>query len=94
MNKLLITYDLMKEGQNYPNLIENILKIAPAKMIWHCLESVWIVKCNSTATEVRDFLIQFIDENDKLLVVELTGTSAWRGFNEECKNWLILNLPN
>ncbi|SFN15787.1 hypothetical protein SAMN05421594_1437 [Chryseobacterium oleae] len=94
MNKLLITYDLIKHGQDYPNLIENIIKIAPPQMIWHCLESVWIVRCNSTAEEVRNFLEQFIDENDKLLVIELTGTSAWKGFDGECKDWLLLNLPD
>lgn len=85
----LIGYDLNKSGQDYTTLIEAIKKLGTW---WHCLDSTFIVKSSSSAALIRDHLNQFIDSNDELLVVCLTGEGAWTGFSKECSDWLKNNL--
>ncbi|MDR7371762.1 CRISPR-associated protein Cas2 [Flavobacterium aquidurense] len=85
----LIGYDLNKSGQDYTTLIEEIKKLGTW---WHCLDSTWIIKSSSNASIIRDHLKKFIDSNDELLVVCLTGEGAWTGFTEECSIWLKNNL--
>jgi hypothetical protein len=85
----LIGYDLNKSGQEYETLIEEIKKLGTW---WHCLDSTWIIKANSSTSIVRDHLKKIIDNNDELLVVCLTGEGAWTGFSDECSNWLKNNL--
>jgi hypothetical protein len=43
-------------------------------------------------TQVRDYLVQHIDDNDQLIVADLGGNAAWQGFNEECSKWITNNL--
>lgn len=90
MKSYLIGYDLNKPGQNYDNLFAAIKKVGGTW--WHCLDSTWIVKSNSTTVAIRDALRPHIDDSDELLVIELTGVAAWVGFNEECSGWLKENL--
>lgn len=85
----LIGYDLNKSGQDYTTLIEEIKKLG---IWWHCLDSTFIVKSSSTALLIRDHLKKYIDSNDELLVVCLTGEVAWSGFSTECSNWLKNNI--
>ena len=91
MKTYLIGYDLMKQGQDYNALIEEIKKIDDW---WHCLDSTWIIKTNLTAEQIRDRLIPKIDSNDKLLVVRLRQEAAWIGFQKECSDWLKNNLTD
>ncbi|MEP3211154.1 MAG: CRISPR-associated protein Cas2 [Maribacter sp.] len=85
----LIGYDLNKSGQDYKTLIEQIKKLGNW---WHCLDSTFIVKSSSTASLIRDHLKKFIDSNDELLILCLTGEGAWTGFSKECSDWLRKNL--
>lgn len=89
MRTYLIGYDLNKQGQNYNRLIEEIKHIGNW---WHCLGSTFIIKSNSTALEIRNHLNKFIDNNDELLVVRLTGEAAWVNFEKNCSEWLNNNL--
>ena len=89
MKTYLIGYDLDKPGQDYSNLIEAIKKIGTW---WHCLDSTWLVKSNYTATQIRDYLLPHIDQNDELLVALLSGEAAWYGFKGDCSTWLTNNL--
>jgi len=89
MKSYLITYDLLKPGQNYDELYEAIKKLGNW---WHCLQSVWIIKTDSTAIQIRDALQSYCDSNDKLLVVRLSGEGAWTGFDSTCSSWLKTNL--
>jgi type IV secretory pathway VirJ component len=50
------------------------------------------VKHDGPATAIRDTLKPKIDENDKLLVVRLSGEGAWAGFDNDCSSWLKNNL--
>lgn len=91
MNAILIGYDLNKSGQNYDQLLDAIRAQFPN--YWHCLDSTWIVKTNATPVEVRDWLQSYIDANDELFVVDITGkAAAWTGFVGNCNDWLKNNL--
>lgn len=81
----LIGYDLNRE-KNYQDLIEAIKGLGSW---WHHLESTWIVRSPLTAKEVRDKLRPHLDEDDELLVVDVTGRArAWTGFNRRGSDWL------
>lgn len=86
----LITYDLHSPGQDYETLIEGIKKLGTTW--WHCLDSVWIIKSTLTCSVIRDRLGKYIDKNDELLVVELTGSWATSHLSKNCNDWLKNNL--
>jgi len=88
MKTYLVGYDLNRPHQDYPELIRAIKQFP----WWHYLDSTWIVKSNSKASEIRDNLAQHIDTNDELLVVSLTGESAWTGFDATASAWLHENI--
>ena len=91
MANILIGYDLNKQGQDYAKLIAKI-KVLGSDW-WHCLDSTWIVKAELTAVQARDALLPFIDSNDEIFVVEISGEpAAWAGFDNECSEWLKANL--
>jgi hypothetical protein len=59
---------------------------------WHHLDSTRIVKSDSTAAQIRDWLKPHIDASDELVVLRLTGEGAWVGINEQGSKWLMDNL--
>jgi hypothetical protein len=73
MRTYLISYDLDKPGQNYDGLIVRLKALGAIKMLY----SEWVLRAASTAVAIRGDLQRFIDSNDKLLVVGLTGEAAW-----------------
>ena len=85
MYTYLISYDLMKSGQDYSGLIKKIKELGTW---WHCLDSTFIIKSNSNAVTIRDTLKYYIDNNDKILVVRLQGEGAWSNFDYNCAKWL------
>lgn len=85
----LIGYDLNKAGKNYDGLKDEIKKLGAW---WHHLDSTWIVKSDLTVSQIRDKLSPYIDSDDELLVVTLTGAGAWKGFNTQGSDWLKKNL--
>lgn len=86
MSVYSISYDLNRPGQNYEGLIKAIEQSFAAH--WHCQRSMWIVKSNRTAIQVRDLLLPHIDSNDSLFVSEVTGNCAWAGFSKAGSDWL------
>ncbi len=89
MKTYMIGYDLDRPGQDYPELIEAIKNYG---WWWHHLDSTWIIRTDSSAAQIRDYLQQFIDPNDELLVARLSGEAAWRGIPERGSKWLRDNL--
>jgi len=90
MNTLLIGYDLNKAGKNYDGLVTAV-KACPDW--WHYLDSTWLVKTVSTAEAMRSKLSPYIDGDDELLVINVTGdAAAWLGFNKQASEWLRTNL--
>lgn len=86
----LIGYDLNREGDNYSArnkaLRDHIKEKYPT--YWANLDSTFIVVTNLTATQIRDDLLAYVDDDDELLVVALTGVGAWHGFNASGSKWL------
>jgi hypothetical protein len=69
----LISYDLDKPGQNYDGLIGRLRALGAVKVLY----SEWIFATTASAVAIRDDLRRFVDANDMLLVVGLTGEAAW-----------------
>ncbi|WP_444659389.1 hypothetical protein ACRQV7_02975 [Caproiciproducens sp. R2] len=73
-NAKLITYDLVKPETDYADLIDAIKKYPG----WcNMQKSVWIVSSSDSCATIRDHLKRYTDSDDRLLVVALTGESAW-----------------
>ncbi|WP_037622880.1 hypothetical protein [Streptomyces aureus] len=90
MAALLIGYDLNRPGQNYTALIKEIKDLGS----WcHPLESTWVVTTPKTVSQVRDLLRGYVDRNDELLVMNVTGT-PWASYNlsSEVAAWLETNI--
>jgi len=74
MNKLfLVTYDLMKQGQDYERLFSALEKLGARRALY----SVWMLRGNYSVTSLRDTLRNYIDSNDRLLVCEVSDWSSW-----------------
>jgi hypothetical protein len=57
----------------------------------HITESLWAVKTEKTAVEIRDRLLKELREDSRILVVKSGVESAWR--NPICSNqWLKEHL--
>ena len=76
-----ISYDLVKPGKDYSTLIEELRRLG-AKTV---LKSQWVVRWNqTTAKAVGAHLRQFMDSNDRLIVVQIDGTDwcAWNAISK------------
>lgn len=91
MKTFLISYDLglPETRQDYINLISHIKSYARwAKPLY----SVWFIKSEKTAGQIRDELKGFLDANDKLLVVEITKHWGTFGVSKDVTDWMKNNL--
>ncbi|EHK6028312.1 TPA: hypothetical protein ACVU43_004582 [Vibrio parahaemolyticus] len=80
MSKYFISYDLIKD-KDYERLYRELNRYGAIRV----LESVWCLKHSSTSTsDLRDHFSDFIDSDDRLLVIESAG---WASRN-------LLNSPN
>ena len=84
----IIIYDLCNPGQNYQNLY-CALRNFPH---WGKLtESVWAVVSNKSCAEIRDYLKQWIDTNDRLMVVQSGCNAAWQNMIAS-NEWIKSNI--
>lgn len=81
----IVSYDLDNPGQNYKDLITAIKTHAYAKIT----ESCWCIFTDSSSTDIRNDLKQYIDANDKLFVAKLSGESAWSGLPDKVSEWIL-----
>ncbi|MBC3348497.1 hypothetical protein HU811_17815 [Pseudomonas sp. SWRI196] len=73
-NNLFVSYDLKTPGQNYEKLIEGIKTLGP----WAKLQqSFWYVNSNLDAAAAGNYLKQFTDANDYLVVVDATNNNVY-----------------
>jgi hypothetical protein len=85
MRTLLVGYDLNKAGQDYDDLID----VLETFDHWHDLDSTWLIRTDETPTAVRDNLKRFLDSNDELLVIDVSGdAAAWTGFSASANAWI------
>ena len=83
----VVSYDLRK-SRDYESLYEAIKSYGS----WaHVLESTWAIVTDKTHVEVRDHLLEHIDDDDGIFVVKSGGAGAWHSVL--CQNkWLKDNL--
>jgi predicted transcriptional regulator len=77
-----VTYDLIAE-KDYDSLIDRLNELDTVKVQL----SQWLLSADNTAIEVKNHLAQYVDEDDKLMVIEFSkkpaytkaikGTNAW-----------------
>ena len=76
-----VTYDLIKE-KDYDRLINRLKELDTVKVQL----SQWFLSAENTATEIKDHLAQYVDDDDKLMVVEFSKrpqfTKAIKGTND------------
>lgn len=76
MGQFTVSYDLVAPGQNYDRLIDKLKSMGAQKI----LLSQWVLWSNLSAEQIRDTLKQYIDANDRLVVIDFTGRpwATWR----------------
>ena len=84
----IVLYDQCQPARDYDRLYQ-ALKSFPN---WGKLtESAWAVVSESEAPQIRDYLKQFIDSGDRLIVIQSGRSGAWTKVlaNDE---WVKTNL--
>lgn len=70
----IVLYDLCQPGRDY-NRLYQALKSFPN---WGKLtESAWAVVSEYGAVQLRDYLCQFVDSGDRLIVILSGKSAAW-----------------
>jgi hypothetical protein len=73
VKRFLITYDLLRPGQNYEKLFPALQRIGAVRVLY----STWVVRGNWSAKQLCDYVYQVVDANDRILVTEMGDWAAW-----------------
>ena len=84
----LISYDLRAPGRNYDILYQAIKGYRTWARI---TESYWAIVTTQSASEIRNYLVQFMDSNDRLFVIKSGKEAAWRNARAN-SDWLKNHL--
>jgi len=86
----MISYDLIAPGRGY----EALRSFLESHSYWaKPVESLYLVKTNKSAEVFRNDLLNYLDTNDKVIVIDVTGrASAWKGLPDKVSNWIKSNL--
>lgn len=88
MATYLVSYDLIGK-KDYERLFEHLRTYTTRA---RPLASLWTIVTEKSATEIRDGINQYVDADDKVLVVKSAGVGAWRGLSAEVTDWLKKHL--
>ena len=90
MSVYLISYDLKRPGQSYPELYETLKQASS----WsHYLESVWLISTSESLEAWSQKIRAKIDANDSFLIVELSATQPYSGWlPQEAWDWIKEHL--
>jgi hypothetical protein len=91
VNLLLVSYDVKAPGRDYTALYDAI-KASPGW--WHYLESTWIVATAESVGVFSERLSSAIDQNDRLLVVDIKGKEVNGWLPAKAWEWLQQNGAN
>ncbi|MFZ1720170.1 MAG: hypothetical protein WAU28_02350 [Candidatus Moraniibacteriota bacterium] len=92
MKTFLISYDLgaPESRLSYTELSNHIKS---RYFTWaRPVKSVWLVKSDKNAAEIRDEIKGVFDSNDKLIVVEISGNWATYNISKEVTDWMRINI--
>lgn len=81
----LITYDLRVPGRDYISLYNTIKEYGDWQ---HPVESTWFISSNLQADDIYNHLFQFIDKNDRLLVIQVNQTNKQGWLAKSFWDWL------
>lgn len=86
MTTVLLSYDLNAPGKKYEELYEKI----KAYGTWcRVVESTWIVlNASATASSVYEDLRTVLDDSDKIVCVDITGSALYGWLDEATLEWL------
>lgn len=86
----LISYDLNKPGQDYPELYKEIKLLGST---WcHPVDSTWFVVSTLLPDQIVSRLKAVTDPSDSIIVVRATAPGAWDRLSIEASEWLKTNL--
>jgi hypothetical protein len=88
MKCYIIAYDL-RMGGNYTSLHNAIKDYSTWAKI---TESTWAIVTSQSAKQVRDNLLGYMDNNDRLFVIKSGGEAAWMRVMSS-NDWLQKHLP-
>jgi hypothetical protein len=75
MGNFIVSYDLNRPTPTHKQMDDHLGKIGVTR--GRVLETVWYVAYSGTTAELRDYLLQILDQNDRLLVVRCSD-AAWQ----------------
>lgn len=78
-----ITYDLI-DKKDYDTLIDRLKELDTVKVQL----SQWFLSADNTAIEVKDHLAQFVDDDDKLMVIEFSKKPSYTKALKGTNDWL------
>ncbi len=87
-NCFIISYDLCSPNRDYKQLYS---AIKPYGTWGRLTESTWAVVADSTVVQIRNFLMRFIDNDDRLIVIKGGKEAAWVRTIAN-SNWVQQNL--
>ena len=82
----LITYELKNKERNYESLYNEIKKLGHW---WHYIKNTWIVRTNIDLNECTRNLHNRIDDNDRLLIIDITNIEMNGWLPEEAWRWIV-----
>lgn len=94
MAMYLVSYDLRQE-RSFEDYVRVYDKLRTAVTFCWPLHSVWIIETTYSPKEIIDILVSTgtVDDNDGLIVCELTGVADWRRVkNKQVADWLNQKL--
>lgn len=86
MANFVIGYDLIKL-KDYPKLWAEMERLGAHK----AMRDFYLVNLDNTPTEVKDHLKQFVDEDDRVFVVEFTKEPKFTKALKGTKGWISDN---
>ncbi len=84
----VVTFDLKNPGLNQENLITVIKSFGS----WARLNSCsYLISSHSSAVQIRDHMLKYMYQTDKIYVAHLYKESAWFGMGDEISTWIRNN---
>lgn len=92
MKTFLISYDLgVPESHSDYIALSDFLKSQYSTWA-RPVKSVWLIKSDQNAAQIRDNIKKFLDTNDKLIVVEMSGNWGTYNISKEVTDWMKNNI--
>jgi hypothetical protein len=91
VNTIQVNYDLISPGKDYEKLFE-FLRNSPGGWA-KPLKSMWFVRTNRSAGQLRDAIKSYVDANDELVTVDVTYADWATNFRDSTVEWMVNNMP-